>query len=138
MMIDPDRVTTGPSDAGVIVLGWLTKIVLSLALVGLIGFDLISVTVANFSAGERGSTAARAASAACQASKGDVQQAYDAAFAVALEYADTIDTKNFSCLPNGAVSLDYRHEAATLLMSKIGPLKKYSTATVTSEAAPAR
>ena len=138
MMSNPDRVTTGPADAGVIVLGWLTKIVLSLTLAGLIGFDVISVVVANFSAGERGTTAARAASTACLASKGDVQQAYDAAYDVALEYTDTVDTVGFTCVPAGDVSLVYRHEAATLLMSKIGPLKKYTVATVTSKAAPAR
>lgn len=138
MMTDPDRMTTDPADAGVIVLGWLTKIVLSLAVVGLIGFDVISVVVANFSAGERGTRAARVASSACLASKGDVQQAYDAAYAVALEYADTIDTIGFSCVPNGEVSLVYRHETATLLIAKIGPLKKYSVATATSNAAPAR
>ena len=125
-------------DSGSIVLGWLTRLVLVLSLVGLVGFDGISLVVAKYTAADRATTAARAAAEACQSSKGDVQKAYDAAYAVALEFGDAVDTEGFSCAPTGAVALTYHHEAATLLVEKVGPLKHLTDQSATGEAAPAR
>jgi hypothetical protein len=125
-------------DAGSIVLGWLTRLVLVLSLVGLVGFDAISIVVAKYTAADRATTAARAAAEACRSSKGDVQKAYDAAYAVALEYDDVVDTTGFSCAATGAVALTYRHQAATLLVEKIGPIQHWTDQSATGEAAPAR
>ena len=132
------RAHVPPGDTGSIVLGWLTRLTVVLALVGLVAFDAISLVVAKYTAADRATTAARAGSEACESSQGDVQKAYDAAVAVALEFGDTIDTEGFSCLRGGAVALTYRHEAATLLVEKIGPIKGWTDQTATGESAPAR
>jgi hypothetical protein len=134
-------VTTLPragSDDGSIVLGWLTRLVVVLSALGLLAFDGISLVVAQFTTADRAGIAARTASDACEASSGDVQKAYDAAYAYAVEMGDAVDTTGFSCLRSGAVSLVYRHEAATLLVEKIGPIKDWAARSATGEAAPAR
>lgn len=123
-------------DTGSIVLGWLTKLTVSLSLVGLVVFDGISLVSANFTAADRASAAARVASDACQASKGNVQKAYDAAYGVALENGDVVDTEGFSCLADGTVTLSYRREAATLVMEKVGPLRRFTTVTATGTGRP--
>lgn len=123
-------------DSGSIVLGWLTKLTVSLSLVGLVVFDGISLVSANFTAADRASAAARVASDACQSSKGNVQKAYDAAYGVALENGDVVDTEGFSCLADGTVTLSYRREAATLVMEKVGPLRRFTTVTATGTARP--
>lgn len=134
-MTRPTPQTPRPTgDAGSIVLGWLTKLTLVLGGLGLIAFDAISVGTAHLSAADKASTAARAASEVCVSTKGNVQKSYDAAYAVALESNDVIDTEGFSCVADGGVRLTYRREAATLLMSKIGPLEKYTVVTATGEA----
>lgn len=130
--------TRPPGDAGSIVLGWLTKLTLVMAGFGLVAFDGISLVTTHFTAADKAGEAARAASAECVSSKGNVQRSYDAAYAVALEAGDAIDTEGFSCLVDGAVRLTYRREAATLIMEKVGPLKKYTTITATGEASRAR
>lgn len=127
----------GARDAGSIVLGWLTKLTVTLSLVGLVVFDGISLVSANFTAADRAGTAARAASEVCQSTKGNVQKAYDAAYAVALENGDVVDTAGFSCLTDGTVSLTYRREAATLVMEKVGPLRRFTTVTASGTARPA-
>ena len=128
---------SGTDDTGSIVLGWLTKLTVTMSLVGLVVFDGISLVSTNFTASDRAGTAARAASEVCQSSKGNVQKAYDAAYAVALENGDAVDTEGFSCLADGTVTLTYRREAATLVMEKVGPLRRFTTVTATGTARPA-
>lgn len=127
----------GAGDTGSIVLGWLTKLTVALSLAGLVVFDGISLVSANFTAADRAGTAARAARDVCQATKGDVQKAYDAAYAVALENDDVVDTVGFSCLADGSVSLTYHREAATLLLEKVGPLQRFTKVSATGTARPA-
>lgn len=121
-------------DSGSIVLGWLTKLALSLSLVGIVAFDGISLMSTKFTAADRAGAAARAASEVCMSSKGDVQKAYDAAYAFAAENGDTVLAEGFSCAAGGVVSLTYSRQAATLIMERIGPLKEHTTVTATGSA----
>ena len=77
-------------DRGDIVLGWLTKLVLVLSVLGLIGFDGVSLVATRFQAEDHAQVAVRAAAAAYQGPT-DLQRAYDAAVAAVAEDGDTID-----------------------------------------------
>lgn len=124
-------------DRGDIVLGWLTKLTVTLAVLGLIGFDVVSVVVGRLQAEDRAGTAARAAVSAWADGR-DVQRAYDAAV-LSLEdpVADTIDPASFSVAPDGAVTLTVRHSASTMLLSKVEPLRERTASSATVTARPA-
>ncbi|HEX5511395.1 MAG TPA: hypothetical protein VFX41_06745, partial [Actinomycetales bacterium] len=80
-----DPVRRCPSrDTGDIVLGWLTKLVVVLSVVGLIAFDGISIATARLSVEDQATAAAREASRAFQQTR-NVQAAYDTAVATAIE-----------------------------------------------------
>lgn len=124
-------------DRGDIVLGWLTRLVATLALLGLVGFDVVSVGVGRLQAEDRAGTAARAAVRAWSDGQ-DVQRAYDAAVATLEDAAaDTIDPQSFSVGSDGAVTLTVAHTAATTLVEKIGPLRAQATTRATVTARPA-
>lgn len=122
-------------DRGDIVLGWLTKVVVALGVVGLFGFDGISLAQARFQASDRATTAAAAAADAYKQSS-DLQKAYNAAFAT-ISGNDTIETNTFKVAADGTVTLRLHHEATTLVIGRIGPLKKYATAVETGQGRPA-
>ena len=113
-------------DRGDIILGWLTKLVLVLAVLGILGFDAVSLVQARFQATDRATTAASAAAAEYATSK-DVQKAYNAAFATTVDN-DTIETDTFAVAADGTVTLRLHREATTLVVSRIPPLRKYAEA----------
>ncbi len=129
---------SGPADRGDIVLGWLTKLTVVLAVVGLIGFDLIALGVNRMQAEDRAGTAARAAVSSYSSSK-NVQQAYDAAVGTLDdEVTDRIDPGSFTVDSDGGVTLTLERETTTFLVEKIGPIRDWATATATRTARPAR
>ena len=119
-------------DRGDVVLGWLTKLVVVLSAVGLVGFDAIAVVQGHIQAEDRAGTAARAAADSYQSSH-NTQQAYDAAFATLVD-GDTIETTTFAITSDGTVSLRLHHHATTLLLHKISPLADKADAVGTGEA----
>ena len=129
MRIDGDR--------GDIVLGWLTKLAVTLAVLGVVGFDAIALGTAQFQAEDHAQTAARAAVESYRADK-NLQKAYDAALAEVAPDGDTLDAAAFTAAPDGSITLTLRQQVPTLVMEKIGPLRHYSTVLRTVTAAPAR
>ena len=123
-------------DRGDIVLGWLTKLVVILGALGLVGFDLIAVGQGHLQATDRADTAARAAAENYQTSR-NTQQAFDAAYATLVD-GDTIEPSTFAVTPAGAVALRLHHEVTTLLVEKIGPLRDRASIVAAGTAAPAR
>jgi Tfp pilus assembly protein PilV len=121
-------------DRGNIVLGWLSKLVVVLGLLGLVGFDGISLVQSRFQAADRATTAASAA-ADDYKSNHDLQKAYNAAFAT-VGGDDTIETKTFAVAADGTVTLRLHHEATTLLVRHIGPLKHWDNAVETGTGQP--
>lgn len=117
-------------ERGDVVLGWLTKVVATLAVLGLVGFDAVSLGAAQFQAEDRAQQAVRRATESYRASR-DLQAAYNAALAETLGTGDTIAPAGFSASPDGAVTLTLRHESATLLVEKVPPLRKYTVVTRT-------
>ncbi len=122
-------------DRGDIVLGWLTKLVVTLAVLGVIGFDLISLGAARFQAEDHAQAAARAANASYRSTP-DLQKAYDAALAEVAQHGDTIDPQTFTVGPDGTVTLTLRRTAPTMLVEKIGPARQWAEVDVTLSAAP--
>ena len=125
-------------DRGDIVLGWLTRLTVSLAVLGLVGFDGISLAVGHVQTQDHANDAGHAAAAAYASSK-DVQVAYDAALQALADdgaAADTVDPASFDIAPDGSVQLHVRHVSTTLLLQKLGPLRHYAVAAVAVSVAP--
>ena len=127
--------TSPAGERGDVVLGWLTKVVATLAVLGLIGFDAVSLGAARFRAEDSAHQAARAAAESFSTTK-DMQKSYEAALDEVLDTGDTIDPAGFTISPQGAVTLTLRHEAATLLVEKIPPLREYAVVTLTATGRP--
>lgn len=130
------RTRLGASDHGGIVLGWLTKVAVSLAVVGVVGFDVASLGSGAFQAEDHAQRAARAAANAWQGDK-RVQVAYDAALDEVVRDGDTIDAGSFSVAANGAVTLTLRREVPTLLVQRVAPLRDRALLTATVTGVPA-
>lgn len=121
-------------DRGDIVLGWLTKLVVILGVLGVIGFDAISLVQARFQAADHATTAAVAAADDYRQNR-DLQRAYNAAFAT-VSGSDTIETKTFAVAADGTVTLRLHREATTLMVGRIGPLKHFADAVATGTGRP--
>lgn len=126
--------TTG--DRGDIVLGWLTRVVVVLALLGVVGFDVVSLLSARVTAEDHARTAVRAAAASYEASRVP-QAAYDAALGEVVAFGDSIDAPTFTTAPDGTVTLTLRRQAPTLLLERIPPLRDWALVTTTVQGRPA-
>lgn len=123
-------------DRGDIVLGWLTKLVVALGVLGVIGFDLISIGASRFQAEDHAQTAVRAASESWKSAK-DLQRAYEAAVAEVVEHGDAVDPQTFAIGADGAVTLTLHRTAPTMLVERIGPVREWAEVDVTVSARPA-
>ncbi|MEP6760804.1 MAG: hypothetical protein ABJA93_05515 [Sporichthyaceae bacterium] len=115
------------SERGGIVLSWLTKLVVFLALGGVVLFDAISIGVTTSNVADSGSFAAHEASATWLGGH-DLQQAYETATVTAREAnsLNVIDPKTFTVDPDGTVHLTISRTATTLVLYRIGPIKKWA------------
>ena len=113
------------SDRGDIVLGWLTKLIVVLSLVGLLVFDLVSLAANQLQAEDQAQAAARAAIENYSDSH-DLQAAYDAALAQVVPDGDSIDAPTFAFSSDGTVTLTLRRTAPTLLLHKVAGLRDYA------------
>lgn len=121
-------------DSGSMVIGWLVKLAAVLMIVGIIGFDGISLAVCHLNSQDDANSAASAAAEVWQQSH-SVQQAFNAAVESAGSN-DTVIPKTFVIDNDGTVHLSLTRHATTLLMYRVGPLKKYTTVTAQGEASP--
>ncbi len=132
-MLATPRLTGLRGDRGDIVLGWLTKTVVTVAVFGVIVFDSLAVFAGRMSTSDAANEAAMAASDAWHA-RPDIQAAYDAAEASAEAHGGQIPTATFSIDDKGTVHLQLRRQVTTLVAHRIGPLKKYTWAVESGEA----
>lgn len=117
-------------------LGWLARLVIAFAILGLLAFDGIKVVVANFGAADDATTAANAALDSYQADH-NVQHAYNAAVASVAGKGDVIETANFTITAGGAVSLTLDRTPATLWMQRISAFHSVLSIRQTATARPA-
>lgn len=120
-------------DRGDIVVGWLTRLVVVFALLGVCAFEVVSIAVTKVSTKDDATTAAFEASQAWN-DTGDVQRAFDTAEAYALEHGGTIDPESFSIADDGRVSLTMRKEATSVLLFRISSTKKWLVVTENGDA----
>lgn len=134
-----ERTRQGRGDRGDIVLGWLTRLTVVLAVLGVIGFDLVALGVGRLQAEDHAQAAARAAVRSFSQTQ-DVQSSYEAALAQVAEDAGpsaVVRPEGFTVAPDGAVTLTVEHTAATLLVEKIGPVRSWATSRSTVTGRPA-
>lgn len=105
-------------DAGGIVLGWLVRVALVLAVVGVLAFDGLSVLVAEMGVEDEAGRAARSASSTWSDTH-DVRQAYTTAEASLGSSASAIVPGTFRVTPDGTVSLRVERTAPTLVLHRV-------------------
>ena len=116
-------------ERGDIVLGWLTRVVLVLTLLGVSGFDFIAVVAGHFTTEDHANEAATVASQSWLQFH-DLNAAYQAAKDAAEAHGDHL-TGPMTIDPDGTVHLTVAHHVKTLLVSHIGPLRHYGDAEAT-------
>jgi hypothetical protein len=126
--------STHGRDSGSMVVGWLVKLAVVLTLLGIVGFDGISLAVTHLNSQDDANSAASAAAETWQQTH-SAQQAYQAAVDSAGSN-DTVIAKTFTIDADGTVHLSLTRKATTLVMYRIGPLKKYVEVTAKGEAGP--
>ncbi len=129
-------VQSGSRERGDIVTGWLTRVVLVLAVVGVIGFDGVTVGMASVSAQDQANTAAQVARDNF-AQNHDVEQAYQAALASAhgSDVADVIRPADFSVTKDGDVTLHLSRQIHTVVAHYL-PFAALKTAQADGSATP--
>jgi len=122
-------------DAGSIVLGWLTKLIVAIAFVGVALFDSLAIGAAHLGASDDANTAAETAAANYRISH-NVQAAYEAAIETLPSDSESIAPQQFVVEPDGTINLVLRRTTTTLVAHRVGPLKKYSVVVVHATASP--
>jgi hypothetical protein len=119
MPSQPDR------EAGDIILGWLTRIVVGIAIAGVVAFDGVSIGVAHISTIDDANTAARAASRSWYQDH-DIAKALQAAQDVAAEHAETVVANSLRIDPDGTAHLELEHDATTLVVRHVSALHSWA------------
>ncbi len=120
-------------DLGVIVVGTLAKVLLVLAVVGVVGYDAFSVTTTQLSLRDHAQQAAVVGHDAYRAS-GNPQAAYAAALAYARQNGYTLVRSGFSTGPDHRVTIELRREAPTVIAGHLPRVKDYTIAVTTATA----
>lgn len=121
---------TPHDDEGSIVVGWMTKVVVVAAIVGLVGFDGISVGVGHFTTSDAAANAAQAASQNYE-QRHDVQTAFTAA-AATLNSNEELLVKGFSITADGTTTLTVANTVKTLLLERTSQTKGWAVVTATA------
>jgi hypothetical protein len=115
-------------ERGDIILGWLTRIVVSMAVVGVVGFDGLSIGVAHVSAADDANSAARSASEAWLDTH-TAQAALAAAQSTAAEHQETVLPASMRIAADGTVQLEIERSATTLIVRHVHALRSWTTVT---------
>jgi hypothetical protein len=113
-------------DQGDVILSWLTRIVVGIALTAVVGFDSLSIAVTHVSTVDDANAAARAASQAFKGGHGDFNTALAAAEAVADQHGETVVPNSLRVDLDGTAHLQLTHEATTMVVRHLGPLRSWS------------
>ena len=127
--------TRPTGDSGAVVLGWLTKLAVTLTALGLLGFDALSLGMANLAAGDDARAAARSAAQTFAESR-NAQLAYDAALAEVAGDGSLVDAPSFQLAPDGVVTLTVRSEATTLVLHRVERFDRWRSISTTATGRP--
>ena len=120
-------------DAGTIVMGWLIKIALVLVIFAISAFDSVSVASAHLSTSDDANSAASAAAADFQTYH-NIQSALSAAKDAITNPSEVLLTNTLTIHPDGSATVTVERKITTLMMYRIGPLKKYTVIQVRGQA----
>lgn len=121
-------------DRGSIVLGWLGRLTLTIALLGVVGFEVLSVVVGKVQIQDIGQTASQDAITAFQETN-STETAYQAASAYAESEGATIPRKSFE-INSEAVTFDLKKVAPTLFLYRWDKSAGWAELTTTIYAEP--
>ena len=116
-------------------IGWLVKLVVVVVLVAIVAFDTISIGISRLN-GTDDANAAALAAATVWAQTHNLQSAVDAAQEAVPDTHESLVPHSLSIDADGTVHLELRREAKTLIMFRIGPLRRYTFAVVKGESGP--
>jgi thiazole synthase ThiGH ThiG subunit len=118
------------TDRGAVRVGYITKLAVALAIIGVFGYDGVSILAVHITTSSDAANAADAASANWQQTH-NVTLAYAAASAAAADHHETVLTCQtcFTIAPDNTVHVELRRDAHTLLFSRVGFLKAASIVT---------
>jgi hypothetical protein len=128
------RPADAASDAGSIVFGWLGRLTLTLTLLGLLCFEVLSIVVTHVSVEDVGQTAGDRALTEF-ANTGNANTAFLAADQYAASQGAQLVKKTFT-VSNDAVSFDLRKTAPTLLLYRFDATADLAEVTTTIYAEP--
>ncbi len=116
---------TVATDRGDIVMGWLVKVTVVLALIGVVAFDAISIGTTRLSVEDQGNVAARTASENWQRTH-DANDALAAASQAATEQnpLNVVVPSTFRVDLDGTAHFTMEREASTLVAHYVGPLRR--------------
>ena len=120
-------------DVGLIVVSTLTKVLLVLAVLGIAGYDAISMSINAISLRDDAQAAAQAGHQALQDHKGA-----KAAYAAVMQYADqnglTVVPQSFAVSSRNTVTVELRREAPTIAARYLPGVNSYVVATASGSA----
>lgn len=121
-------------DAGGIVLGWLTRVAIVIGVLGVIGFDAVSIMATELSVTDQAATAA-AQAAQTFATTRDTTKSYAAAVesASAADAANTVPRNQFTIDRTGVVHLAVVRDADTLVFAKWSRSRQWAHVSRTGE-----
>ena len=122
-----------PSDAGVVLVTTLVKVVLVLGLLGATVFDTISITAAHVNVQDDAQTATRIGHQILE-DRGTSKAAYAAVVEYAEENGSTVVPRSFSIGPKRSVTVTLHREASTFLAKYLPRIDAYISVTSTATA----
>lgn len=124
----PQDATRAPGlldDAGDIILGWLTRIVVWIAVIGVVIFDALSIGVGHISAADDADSAALAASHAWHDTHSR-EAALEAARRVADDHDETVVEGSLFIADDGSVRLRVQHNVTTVVVRHVHGLRAWA------------
>ena len=115
-------------------LGWLTRIVISLSVIGVLTFDALSIGLASLTVSDAANGAAIAARDVYDNSPGNRVAAFAAADRFADQHGVVLDPSHFVISKDGRITVTVTKVAQTMVFEHIPPLTEWTlrSATATS------
>lgn len=119
------------NDRGGVIVGYFTKVALTIAVFALVSFDAVAVGVARVGVEDVARNAAVAGAEAWNTTK-NAAEAYRAALDEAERGGGTISEKSFSVSPEGVVTVTVEKEATTILLYRTDKTGKWAQVSATA------
>ena len=116
------------NDAGAIVLGWLTKLILVLVIVGVVIFDVAAIAYGQASAADDARQVARIATDALVLKDASPDEATELAYSRAQTRGIDVSAESITVDKDGSVTVVIDRDIQTLVAYRVGALERFSRA----------